>query len=70
MQKVDFFFHPFPPFTQQVKLTGLGVASVCQPLASEEDSEKIIQPSIRKRRGDKGKQLSCGLNRAFPGKVP
>lgn len=56
MQKVGFFFfHPFPPFTRQVKLTGLGVASICQPLASEEDSEKIIQPSIRKRRGDKGK---------------
>lgn len=34
-------------------------------MASEEDSEKIIQPSIRKRRGDKGNGLSCGLNGAF-----
>lgn len=48
-----FFFHPFPPFTCQ-ELTGLGIASICQPLASEEDSEKIIQPSIRKRRGERG----------------
>ena len=38
------------------RLTGLGLASVCQPLASEEDSEKIIQPTInqKKRRGNKG----------------
>lgn len=38
-------------------------------MASEEDSEKIIQPSIRKRRGDKG-NLSCSFDRAFPCKVP
>lgn len=70
MQKVDFFSHPFPHFTCQVKLTGLGLASICQPWASEEDSEKIIQPSIRKRRGDKGKGLSCSLDGAFSCQVP
>ena len=49
------FLHPFPPFTQNIKLTGLGVASILQVLAGEEDSEKIIQLSIIKRRDDKGK---------------
>jgi len=33
------------------RLTGLGLASVCQPLASEEDSEKIIQPTINPKKG-------------------
>lgn len=51
MQKVEIFSTPFLLLTRQ-ELTGLGLASICQPLASEEDSEKIIQPSIRKRRGD------------------
>lgn len=38
-------------------------------MASEEDSEKRIQPSIRKRRGDEG-YLGRGFDRAFPRKVP
>lgn len=49
MQK-DFFFTPF--FVLHVeRLTGLGLASVSQPLASEEDSEKIIQPTINLKKG-------------------
>lgn len=44
MQK-DFFFTPF--FVLHVeRLTGLGLASVSHTLASKEDSEKIIQPTI------------------------
>lgn len=57
MQK-DFFFTPF--FAIHVeRLTGLGLASVSHTLASKEDSEKIIQPTInlekkKKRRGNRG----------------
>lgn len=50
MQK-DFFFTPFIVLHDE-RLTGLGLASVSQPLASEEDSEKIIQPTINlKKKG-------------------
>lgn len=49
MQK-DIFFTPF--FVLHVeRLTGLGLASVSQTLASEEDSEKIIQPTINLKKG-------------------
>lgn len=49
MQK-DFFFTPF--IVLHVKwLTGLGLTSVSHTLASEEDSEKIIQPTINLKKG-------------------
>ncbi len=49
MQK-DFFFTPFIVLHVE-RLTGLGLASVSQTLASEEDSEKIIQPTINLKKG-------------------
>jgi len=61
MQK-EFFFTPF--IVLRVKRhTGLGLASVSQPLASEEDSEKIIQPTInlKKRRGNRGHSLRAAF---------
>lgn len=55
MQK-DFFFTPF--FVLHVeRLTGLGLASVSHTLASKEDSEKIIQPTINlKKKKTEGQQ--------------
>lgn len=67
MQEV--VFSTLSSFCTSSKAHWPGTSSICQPLASEEDSEKILQPSIRKRRGDKG-NLSCSFNRAFPCKVP
>lgn len=49
MQK-DIFFTPFIVLHVE-RLTGLGLASVSQTLASEEDSEKIIQPTINLKKG-------------------
>lgn len=65
MQK-DFFFTPFIVLHVE-RLTGLGLASVSQPLASEEDSEKIIQPTInlKNRRGNRGHWLCSGFNGAL-----
>ena len=48
MQK-DIFSTPFIVYVE--RLTGLELASVSQPLASEEDSEKIIQPTINLKKG-------------------
>lgn len=65
MQK-DIFFTPFIVLHVE-RLTGLGLASVSQPLASEEDSEKIIQPTInlKKRRGNRGHWLCAAFNGAI-----
>lgn len=49
MQK-DIFFTPFIVLHVE-RLTGLGLASVGQTLANEEDSEKIIQPTINLKKG-------------------
>lgn len=52
MQK-DFFFTPFFVLHFE-RLTGLGLASVSHTLASKEDSEKIIQPTINLRKKNGG----------------
>lgn len=71
MQK-DIFFTPF--FVLHVeRLTGLGLASVSQTLASEEDSEKIIQPTINLKKEGQQRALImrwlqwCSL---LPGGLP
>lgn len=62
-----FFFTPF--FILNVeRLTGPGLASVSQPLASEEDSEKnntTNHQSEKNRRGNKGHWLCGGFDGAL-----
>lgn len=51
-------FSPLSLYYMSKRLTGLGLASVSQPLASEEDSEKIIQPTINlKKEGQQRAQI-------------
>lgn len=55
MNAERFFFTPF--FVLRVeRLTGLGLASVSHTLASKEDSEKIIQPTINLENKQKKKK--------------
>lgn len=45
------FFSPLSFVFHVERLTGLGLASVSRPWASEEVSEKIIQPTINLKKG-------------------
>lgn len=69
-RKSIFFFPPLSSFYTASKAHWPG-SSLCLPTFGQWRGFRENNTTInQKRRGDKGKRLSCGLDRAFPCKVP
>lgn len=69
MQKVDFFYPPLSSFYMS-RAHWPGTSLYLPTVGQWRGFREIIQPSIRKRRGDAGNALSCGLDAAFLCQVP